>query len=102
MMPCGVCRSARPSCSACAKRCQVCGDPGCSVAEHPRFGRNQRPIWYAVAYDIAGGIAAWSGPWSWSRARIAARKLEQPDTVRDSRVTRWMPTLHVGCQIAGM
>lgn len=49
--------------------------------------------WYAVAFDVAGGIAAWSGPWTWSCARIAAKRLERRETVSSTQVQRKGPSL---------
>jgi hypothetical protein len=49
--------------------------------------------WYAVAYDVAGGISCWQGPYRWRRARSRAEKLEQSEYVSHTRVQRWAPHL---------
>jgi hypothetical protein len=49
--------------------------------------------WYAVAYDVAGGIHAWSGPHRWRRARAKAERFEQSEYVRYAIAQQWMVSL---------
>ena len=54
-----------------------------------------RPSWYAVAYDVAGGIRAWSGPHYWSEARRRAERMERDRLVAFAHCTHRMFTLTV-------
>lgn len=87
------------TCAACSALCQKCGRKDCTRG-HGRYGSPQRAIWYAVAYDVAGGIAEWMGPLSWSKARTAASEYERVSHVRVARVQRWMASLQDGVRRA--
>lgn len=50
--------------------------------------------WYAVAFDVAGGIADWSGPMRWSRARLMARRWDRADYVRATVVSESPPCIN--------
>lgn len=50
--------------------------------------------WYAVAYDVAGGIHAWRGPMSWSTARHQAAAWERNSLVRRALVCESPPGIN--------
>jgi hypothetical protein len=50
-------------------------------------------IWYVIASDVTGCISSWSGPWSWSLARTAARRHERDEMVSETHIRRWSPVL---------
>lgn len=50
-------------------------------------------IWYVIAFDVAGGIHEWSGPWTYSLAVTAARMHERKGDVSQARLSRKSPVM---------
>lgn len=50
--------------------------------------------WYAIAFDVAGGIAEWSGPHRWTAARRLASRWDQSKYVRATRVSESLPSVN--------
>lgn len=93
-MTCRLCRQNNPSCQRCSRRCQACGDASCDRVDcSKRVAIEQRPIWYAAAYDVDGSLTKWRGPMMWRAARRIAVELEREEFIGKTRVSRWMPTL---------
>lgn len=62
-------------------------------------------MFYAVAYDVAGGIHAWSGPHRWARARGKAMRWEDSECVSRAVVYEKLPSFNrryhrKGCAVA--